>query len=73
MTPIELARDALPQQASTNWEVAAAVVRAADLAAELRSRGERLSESAYVHERAEGAGYMAAAAQLVAALEGGEQ
>ena len=54
-------------------ELAAAVDRAATLADELHTQGQRLGNSAYVHERAEGAGYAAAAAQLVAALEGDEK
>lgn len=54
-------------------ELAAAVARAADLADELKAQGERLGDSAYVHERAEGAGHAAAAAQLVEALEGAKE
>lgn len=82
MSIIYYARDAdeclRSDQEDDAWDVAdamgidfaQAVVRAADLAEELHAQGQRLGNSAYVHERAEGAGYAAAAAQLVATLEG---
>lgn len=52
---------------------AKSVARAAELADELHSQGERLGKSTYVHERAEGSGYTAASARIRAALEGDEQ
>lgn len=87
MSTIGRARDALNRFNSTevsdmertihlekqHAEFAAAVDRAAKLADKLKTEGQRLGNSAYVHERAEGAGYAAAAAQLVAALEGGKE
>ena len=72
MNIIDRARDALksPHSFVYGGEYAAAVDRAAKLADKLHAQGQRLSNSTYAHERAEGAGYTAAAAQLVAALEG---
>lgn len=55
-------------------DYAAEVVRLHDqfaaLADELKAQGERLGKSTYVHERAEGAGYAAAAARIREVLEG---